>query len=251
MNDTPIGAEVRGRTLLITIDRPARRNAIDRVTADGLEAALNRLDDDPELWCGVLTGGHEFFSAGSDLTAIGDYVTDRGGEYGLVRRKRRTPLIAAVEGFAFGGGMEIAMACDLVVAASDARFGLPEVSLGLLPTCGGLFRGPRALPVNIARELVLTGDPMPARRAYDLGFVNRLTEPGHAVDEALLLAERISRNAPLAVQTCLGALDDAAGDDAAGWEITEDAKTIVLDSADAAEGVRAFLDKRPPTWTGL
>lgn len=250
MNDTLVRAEVRGRALLITIDRPARRNAIDRVTADGLEAALNRLDDDPELWCGVLTGGHEFFSAGSDLTAIGDYVTDRGGEYGLVRRQRRTPLIAAVEGFAFGGGMEIAMACDLVVAASDAQFGLPEVNLGLLPTCGGLFRGPRALPVNIARELVLTGDPMPAGRAYDLGFVNRLTEPGHAVDEALRLAERISRNAPLAVQTCLRALDDAVGDDAAGWEITEDAKTIVLDSADAAEGVRAFLDRRPPTWTG-
>jgi enoyl-CoA hydratase len=250
MNDTLVRAEVRGRALLITIDRPARRNAIDRVTADGLEAALNRLDDDPELWCGVLTGGREFFSAGSDLTAIGDYVTDRGGEYGLVRRQRRTPLIAAVEGFAFGGGMEIAMACDLVVAASDARFGLPEVNLGLLPTCGGLFRAPRALPVNIARELVLTGDPMPAGRAHDLGLVNRLTEPGHAVDEALRLAERICRNAPLAVQTCLRALDDAVGDDAAGWELTENAKTIVLDSADAAEGIRAFLDKRPPTWTG-
>jgi enoyl-CoA hydratase len=250
MNDTLVRAEVRGRALLITIDRPARRNAIDRVAADGLEAALNRLDDDPELWCGVLTGGREFFSAGSDLTAIGDYVTDRGGEYGLVRRQRRTPLIAAVEGFAFGGGMEIAMACDLVVAASDARFGLPEVNLGLLPTCGGLFRAPRALPVNIARELVLTGDPMPAGRAHDLGLVNRLTEPGHAVDEALRLAERICRNAPLAVQTCLRALDDAVGDDAAGWELTENAKTIVLDSADAAEGIRAFLDKRPPTWTG-
>lgn len=245
-----VRTQVRGHILIIAIDRPAQRNAIDRVTANGLDAALNRLDDDPDLRCGVLTGVREFFSAGSDLNAIGDYVTDRGGEYGLARRLRRTPLIAAVEGFALGGGMEIAMACDIVVAASDARFGLPEVTLGLLPTCGGLFRGPRALPVNIARELVLTGDPMSADRAFQLGFVNRLAEPGKAVDAAVWLAERICRNAPLAVQTCLRALDDAVGDDAAGWETTENAKAVVLDSADAAEGVKAFLDKRPPIWTG-
>jgi enoyl-CoA hydratase len=246
----PVRAEAQGHVLVITIDRPARRNAIDRATADGLDAAFNRLDDDPDLWCGIITGARGFFSAGSDLTANYDYVTARGGEYGLVRRDRRTPLIAAVEGFALGGGMEIAMACDLVVAASDARFGLPEVTIGLLPTCGGLFRGPRALPVNVARELVLTGDPMPATRAYELGFANRLTEPGGALDGALQLAERICRNAPLAVQACVRALDDALGGDTLGWAATEAAKGTVLPSADAAEGVAAFLGKRSPNWTG-
>jgi enoyl-CoA hydratase len=245
-----VRAEAQGRVLVVTIDRPARRNAIDRATADSLEAAFNRLDDDPDLWCGIITGAGGFFSAGSDLTANYDYVTARGGEYGLVRRDRRTPLIAAVEGFALGGGMEIAMACDLVVAASDARFGLPEVTIGLLPTCGGLFRGPRALPVNVARELVLTGDPMPATRAHELGFVNRLTEPGGALDGALQLAERICRNAPLAVQACVRALDDALGGDTLGWAATEAAKGTVLPSADAAEGVAAFLGKRSPNWTG-
>ncbi|MGE3289299.1 MAG: enoyl-CoA hydratase-related protein [Pseudonocardia sp.] len=251
MTDTdPVRAEVQGRVLVVTIDRPARRNAIDRATADGLDAALNRLEDEPDLWCGVLTGAGGFFCAGSDLTANHDYVTARGGEYGIVRRDRRTPLVAAVEGFALGGGMEIAMACDLVVAASDARFGLPEVSIGLLPTCGGLFRGPRALPVNVVRELVLTGDPMTATRAHELGFVNRLTQPGGALDGALTLADRICRNAPLAVQACVRALDDALGGDTLGWAATDAAKGTVLGTADATEGVDAFLAKRPPGWVG-
>lgn len=249
VRDSPVRTEVRGHVLVVTVDRPARRNAIDRATADGLGAALDRLDDDPDLWCGVLTGAGGYFCAGSDLTANGDYVTERGGEYGVVRRERRSPLIAAVEGFALGGGMEIAMACDLVVAASDSRFGLPEVGIGLIPTCGALFRGPRALPVNVARELVLTGDPMPAARAHELGFVNLLTEPGAALDGALGLAERICRNAPLAVAACVRAIDDALGGDDAGWAATEAAKDVVLPSADAAEGVAAFLGKRPPTWT--
>jgi enoyl-CoA hydratase len=246
----PVRTEVRGRVLLVTLDRPARRNAIDRATADGLDAAFNRLDDDADLWCGVISGAGGFFSAGSDLTANHDYFTARGGEYGLIRRNRRTPLIAAVEGFALGGGMEIAMACDLVVAASGARFGLPEVGIGLLPTCGGLFRGPRVLPVNVVRELVLTGEPIPATRAHELGFVNRLTEPGGALGGALNLADRICVNAPLAVQACVRAIDDALGGDTIGWAATEAAKGIVLSSADAAEGVRAFLAKRAPTWAG-
>lgn len=248
--ECPVRTEVRDRVLVVTLDRPARRHAIDRSTADGLDEAFNRLDDDPELWCGVLTGSSGFFCAGSDVTANHDYITPRGGEYALIRRTRRKPLIAAVEGFALGGGMEIAMACDLVVAASDARFGLPEVTIGLLPTCGGLFRGPRALPVNVARELVLTGDPLPATRASELGFVNRLTEPGGALDGALQLAERITRNAPLAVQACVRALDDALGGDTLGWAATEAAKGTVLPSADAVEGVEAFLRRRAPSWTG-
>ena len=245
----PVQVEVLDRVLVVTIDRPARRNAIDRATADGLDGAFNLLEDDAGLRCGVITGTGGFFCAGSDVTANADYVTTRGGEYGIVRRERRKPLIAAVEGFALGGGMEIALACDLVVAASDARFGLPEVTIGLLPTCGGLFRGPRALPINVARELVLTGDPMAASRAYELGFVNRLTEPGGALAGAVQLAGRICRNAPLAVQACVRALDDALGGDTLGWAATEAAKGTVLPSADAAEGVRAFLERRPPTWS--
>ena len=135
---------------------------IDRAMADQLDEALNELDDDLELWAGVLTGTREMFSAGSDLTSGGDYVTERGGEYGIIRRQRRKPLIAAVEGFALGGGLEIVLSCDMVVASTEARFGLPEVSIGVIPTCAGLFRGPRALPRNVARQLILTGRPLDA-----------------------------------------------------------------------------------------
>lgn len=250
MADGPVRVEVRGHVLVVTIDRYRRRNAIDRATADGLDAAFNRMDDDPDIRCGVLTGAGGAFSAGSDLTAGGDYVTARGGEYGLVRRRRATPLIAAVEGFALGGGLELALACDLVVAASDARFGLPEVGIGLIPTCGGLFRGPRAIPHNIARELILTGDPISASRAHELGFVNALTGPGEALARAVAMAERIARNAPLAVREALAATERAIGPDDDAWTATDAATATVRASADAAEGVAAFLEKRPPVWTG-
>ncbi|MFD0331461.1 enoyl-CoA hydratase-related protein [Streptacidiphilus monticola] len=185
-----------GRVLEVRICREERRNAVDRRVADGLDAAFNLLEDDPKLWVGVLTGTGRVFSAGSDLTAGGDYVTERGGAYGLVRRQRRKPLIAAVEGAALGGGLELVLACDLVVASTSARFGLPEVKLGLVARCGGLFRGPRALPVNLAREMVLTGDPIDAQRAHAHGLVNRLTAPGHALPTALELADRICDNSP-------------------------------------------------------
>jgi enoyl-CoA hydratase/carnithine racemase len=246
----PVRVELRGHVLVVTIDRYRRRNSVDRSTADGLDVAFNRMDDDPEVWCAILTGADGVFSAGSDLTANGDYVTERGGEYGLIRRRRATPLIAAVEGLALGGGLELALACDLVVAARDARFGLPEVTIGLVPTCGGLFRGPRALPPNVARELILTGDPMPAQRAYELGLVNRLTDPGEALAGALELAGRICRNAPVAVRACLRATQLAMGDDAQAWAATDEAAATVRASQDAAEGVRAFLEKRRPVWTG-
>jgi enoyl-CoA hydratase len=163
------------RVLIISMVRGAKRNAIDRTMADALDDALNELDDDAGLWAGILTGTTEVFSAGSDLTAGGDYVTSRGGEYGIIRRRRRKPLIAAVEGPALGGGLEIVLACDLVVAARTARFGLPEVGIGVVPTCAGLFRAPRALPLNLARQLILTGRPIEAQRAYEVGLVNVLT----------------------------------------------------------------------------
>jgi enoyl-CoA hydratase/carnithine racemase len=231
--------------------REAKRNAIDRAMADALDAALNELDDDPDLWAGVLTGTADVFSAGSDLTARGDYVTDRGGEYGIIRRIRRKPLVAAVEGPALGGGLEIVLACDLVVAATTARFGLPEVTIGVVPTCAGLFRAPRALPLNIARQLILTGRPIDAARAYQLGFVNVLSEPGHALAEAERLAQEICENAPVSVRACLAAVNALIGeDDALGWEQTDAALAAASSSADAREGVKAFLEKRPPVWTG-
>jgi enoyl-CoA hydratase/carnithine racemase len=240
-----------GRVLVITMQRAAKRNAIDRAMAEALDDALNELDDADELWAGVLTGTPDVFSAGSDLTALGDYVTERGGEYGIIRRTRRKPLVAAVEGPALGGGLEIALACDLVVAATTARFGLPEVRIGVVPTCAGLFRGPRALPLNVARQLILTGQPIGAARAYEVGFVNVLTEPGQALNEAERLAQEICENAPVSVQSCLAAVNALAGaDDELGWEHTGAALSAASSSADAREGVRSFLEKRSPVWTG-
>jgi enoyl-CoA hydratase len=254
MRDAPSGLVSRRRedhVLVVTMTRAAKRNAIDRAMADALDEALNELDDDADLWAGVLTGTGEIFSAGSDLTSRGDYVTPRGGEYGIIRRERRKPLLAAVEGPALGGGLEIVLACDLVVASTAATFGLPEVTIGVIPTCAGLFRGPRALPLNVAKQLILTGRPMEARRAYEVGLVNLLAEPGAAVDGALELARQICANAPVSVQQCLAAVNRiASADDGLGWDETNEALTAVLRSADAREGVNAFLEKRPPLWTG-
>jgi enoyl-CoA hydratase/carnithine racemase len=238
------------RVLIISMRRAAKRNAIDRAMADALDEALNELEDDDDLWAGVLTGTPDFFSAGSDLTAGGDYVTQRGGEYGIIRRTRRKPLVAAVEGPALGGGLEIVLACDLVVAAETARFGLPEVTIGVVPTCAGLFRGPRALPLNVARQLILTGRPIDAARAHELGLVNVLTARGQSLSEAERLAQEICENAPVSVQSCLAAVNALAGmDDELGWEQTGAALAAAAASADAREGVRSFLEKRPPVWT--
>jgi enoyl-CoA hydratase len=235
--------------LVVSMRREAKRNAVDRALADALDEALNELEDDPDLWVGILTGTPTVFSAGSDLAAMGDYVTERGGEYGLIRRPRRKPLIAAVEGFALGGGMELVLACDLVVASTTARFGLPEVRRGVVPTCAALFRGPQALPLNLARELVLTGEPIDARRAAAAGFVNVLTEPGQALSGALSLAGRIAANAPLSVQACVAAMNDVVGrDDAFGWAATDAAQATIAGSEDVREGISAFFERRPPEW---
>ncbi|WP_433868746.1 enoyl-CoA hydratase-related protein [Saccharopolyspora sp. CA-218241] len=243
--------ERRDHVLLIRMNREHKRNAVDRALADALDEAFNLLDDDPGLRAGVLTGTPAVFSAGSDLTALGDYSTERGGEYGLIRRDRRTPLIAAVEGPALGGGLEMVLACDLVVAGRSARFGLPEVARGVVPTCAGLFRGPRALPLNLAHELALTGDPFDAARAHAAGLVNEVTEDGAAEPAALALAERICRNSPTAVRASLAAMRRwAAASEAEGWRATEEAIAAVHDTADQREGVQAFLEKRPPRWSG-
>ena len=219
--DALVSFSRHGRVGVIALNRAAKRNAMNQPLADALEAALDMLDEDPDLWVGILTGTPTVFSAGTDISVLGFIGTERGGEYGIIRRRRAKPLIAAVEGIAFGGGMEIVLACDLVVASRTARFGLPEVRLGLVPTCAGLFRAPRALPLNLAREMILTGDPIDAERAYHAGLVNVLTDPGTAVEGALALAECIAANGPLAVRSCLQAINDYVGeDDVVGWAAT-------------------------------
>lgn len=244
-----VGLERSGRVLVVRMLRGDKRNAVNRQLADELDHAFNLLDDDDDVCAGVLTGTTEVFSAGSDLAAGGDYDTERGGEYGLIRRSRRKPLVAAVEGPALGGGLELVLACDLVVAATTARFGLPEVTHGLVPTCAGLFRGPQTLPVNLARELVLTGRPIDVERARTAGFVNVVTDPGEALEGALGLAQQICSNSPTAVQAGLDAVNRWLGTGGElGWELTERAKSTILASDDYREGVAAFLEKRPPRW---
>jgi len=235
----------------MSMGREDKRNAINRELADAIDEALNSLDDDKELWAGVLTGTSNVFSAGSDLNAAGDYYTARGGEYGIIRRERKKPLIAAVEGAALGGGLEIVLSCDLVVASNTARFGLPEVGIGVIPTCAALFRAPRSFPLNLARELILTGKPIDAARAFSVGFVNVLTESGDAANRAVDLANQICANAPLSVQASLAVVNGIVGsDDDFGWEATSRAFASLQGTRDMAEGVRSFLEKRTPIWSG-
>ena len=246
-----VGVEVErvGHVLVVAIDREAKRNALNAEITTGVDAAMNDLEDDPELWCGVLTGTASVFSAGADLSAGTGDPTERGGEVGLVRRHRTKPLIAAVEGYAVGGGMELVLSCDLVVASTSATFGLPEVKRGLMADYGGPFRAMRALPPNIAREMLLTGDWLSAERAERLGFVNVLTKPGGARAAALELAERICVNAPLAVQASLGLANEvfAAGEDGA-WASSDRRHAALVGTEDCTEGVAAFFERRAPRW---
>lgn len=239
------------RTLIIGLDRPAKRNAINGAVTRGLDEALNLLEDDPDLWCGVLAGGPEVFSAGADLAEGPGEPTARGGIAGIMSRVRPKPLIAAVEGYALGGGLELVLCCDLVVASRGTRFGFPEVRRGLLPDFGGVFRAPRVLPANVAREMLLTGEPIEAERAERLGFVNRLVEPGTALDTALGMAAAICANAPLAVRESLAlAQREINGDETEDWELSHAALGRLLATEDLAEGVQAFFERRDPVWRG-
>jgi len=248
--------EQRGRIALLTINRPEARNAVNGAVASGMEEAIDRLEADDEVWVGIVTGTGPVFSAGADLKAIATgeaaaLQTKRGGFAGIARRERTKPIIAAVNGPALAGGCEIVLSCDLVVASTEARFGIPEVKRSLVAAAGGLFRLPRALPKMVAMELALTGDPIDAQRAYELGFVNRLCEPAALIDTAIALADQITANAPLAVKASRQIVLDgmlAADDDA--WRITNEAFAAVASSEDFAEGPRAFIEKRAPQWKG-
>jgi enoyl-CoA hydratase len=245
-----VRVEPEGDVLVVTIDRPEARNAVDTAVAEGLAAAVDRLDGDEGLRVGVLTGAGGTFCAGMDLKAFvaGErpFVGDRGFA-GIVRRPPVKPLIAAVEGWAVAGGFEIALACDLIVAARDARFGIPEVKRGLVAAGGALIRLPRRIPYHLAVELALTGDPIDAERAHAIGLVARLAEPGGAVTAARELAATIAANGPLAVAATKRIL---TADEAGAWERQAEITEPVFASEDAREGARAFAEKRPPVWRG-
>jgi enoyl-CoA hydratase len=244
-----VEVERRGRILVVSLQREAKRNALNAEITAGVDAAMDELDDDPELWCGVLTGTATVFSAGVDLAAGPGEPTERGGEVGLIRRRRVKPLIAAVEGPAVGGGMELVLSCDLVVASTTAWFGLPEVKRGLMPDFGGAFRAARMLPPNVARELLLTGDGLSAERAERLGFVNVLTEPGGALAGALALAERVVANAPRAVREALAVVGEVVrADEERLWSVSNEAHQRLVLTDDVREGIEAFFARRPPEW---
>lgn len=255
MNDQPaVLTERRERVLVITINRPDQRNAVNGAVAAGIAAALDELDNDAQLSLGVLTGAGKGFSAGMDLKAFvageSPYAGDRGFA-GITQRASVKPLIAAIEGFAIAGGLEIALSCDLIVASRGARLGIPEVKRSLVAAGGGLLRLPRVLPRSVAMELALTGDPIDAERGYELGLVNRLAEPAGALAEALELAGTIAGNGPLALAATKRVLTESLDwPDAEFFERQGAITGPVMASEDAREGAAAFAEKRPPVWQG-
>ncbi|MGH9090446.1 MAG: crotonase/enoyl-CoA hydratase family protein [Acidimicrobiales bacterium] len=249
--------ERRGHVEILTINRPEARNAVNGAVSKAVGAALDELAEDPEVWVVVLTGsGDKAFSAGMDLKAFaageGAAIIDApGGFGGIVKRDFPKPIIAALNGSALAGGCEIMLACDLVVAADHAKIGVPEVQRGLLAGAGALLRLPRRLPAAVAMELVVTGDPITAHRAYELGLVNRVVPYNRLMEEAMALAGRIAANAPLAVRTSRDVLRKAAElPEEEAWPVNDAGATVVFASADAMEGPRAFAEKRPPRWQG-
>ncbi len=247
--------EELGHAALITIRRPEARNAVNGAVATGIEEAIDRLEAGPAR-VGIITGEGSTFSAGADLKLVNqgqarEMITRRGGFGGIVIRVRAKPIIAAVNGPALAGGCEIALVCDLIVAARDASFGLPEVKRCLLAGAGGLFRLARSVPPNLAMEAALTGDPISAELAHTHGLVNALADPGRVVEVALALAERIAANSPVAVAGARRAvLETTHADDATAWRITNELRRAVEASDDCREGVAAFVEKRSPVWTG-
>jgi enoyl-CoA hydratase len=250
----PVHVDEDGGVLTITIDRPEARNAVNGAVAEAIAAALDRLDAEDALRIGIVTGAGGTFCAGMDLKAFvtGErpWAGDRGFA-GITQRASEKPLIAAVEGFALAGGFEIALSCDLIVAARDARFGIPEVKRGLVAAAGGLFRLPQRIPYHLAMELALTGDPIGAERAAEIGIVNRLVDSGGALDGARELAGQIVRNAPLALAASKSVVQRAREwTESEAWDKQGEIAGGVFGSEDAQEGAKAFAEKREPAWKG-
>jgi enoyl-CoA hydratase/carnithine racemase len=250
------------RIAVITLDRPEARNAVNREVAAGLEAAVDRLEEDADTWVGLLaanTAGQArpVFCAGADLKVLretGDadvLDTARGGFAGFVYRERTKPIVVAVDGLAVAGGLEIVLAADIVVATTRAAFGLAEVKRNLIAGAGGLFRLPGAIGTASAMDAILTGEPIEARRAFELGLVSRLVEPGQALDEAMRVAEQIVAAAPLAVRASRQVVLAAArADETTLRRLSKHLLDDIAASKDTEEGLAAFLEKRPPEWTG-
>jgi len=252
--DTPVLTERRDNVLLITLNRPEVRNAVNAALAAGVAGALDELDGDDGLSVGVLTGAGGFFCAGMDLGAFvkgeSPWFGDRGFA-GIAQRSARKPLIAAIEGFAVAGGMEIALACDLIVAAKGAKLGIPEAKRSLVAAGGALLRLPRRMPYHVVMELALTGDPLLAERFHELGVVNSLAEPGGAVELALELAGRLARNGPLALVASKRILQEQYDwSSTEMWDKQGAISGAVFASEDAKEGANAFKEKRDPVWQG-
>ena len=246
--------EAREHVAVITLNRPEARNAVNGDVAEGIEAAIDRYEADDALWVAILRANGPVFCAGADLKAVaaGDarrLMTERGGFGGLVKRERRKPLIAAVHGAAVAGGCELLLACDMAIAAEGATFGLPEVKRSLVAGAGGLFRLPRAVGQSMAMEMILTGDPIDAERACQLGLINRVVPTDSLMDEALALAGRITVNAPLAVQASRAVARRAlTEDDETLWQASSEAMKAIYQTEDFKEGPRAFVEKRAPVW---
>jgi enoyl-CoA hydratase len=253
MSDSVL-TEVDQGVLVVTINRPEARNAVNTETAVAIGEAMERLDDDRSLVAGVITGAGGTFCAGMDLKAFlaGERPSIPGrGFAGIVEQPPVKPIVAALEGYAIAGGFEIALACDMLVAAEDAKFGLPEAKRGLVAAGGGLLRLPQRVPYHLAMEWSLTGELIPAQRGYEVGLVNRITPKGGALDEALRMAKAIAANGPLAVAASKRILVEAPEWPAAErFDRQREINEPVRSSEDAREGATAFKEKRPPRWQG-
>ncbi|PRY99621.1 enoyl-CoA hydratase [Jezberella montanilacus] len=250
-----INVEVSDGIQIITINRPQAKNAITIDTAVEMAAAFEEMDARDDVRIGILTGAAATFSSGMDLKDFARTgkrsVVEGKGFAGFVEAPPKKPLIAAVEGYALAGGCEMVLACDLVVAANNASFGLPELKRGLVPGSGGMMRLPRRIPYHIAMEVVLTGDMFSAERAHQFGLINVLTEPGLALAGAIKLAQRISENGPLAIQTAKRLINeglDWSSDQM--FDLQRPRMAHIFSSLDAREGSTAFAEKRKPVWQG-
>ncbi len=261
LGNDAVTVETRGHVMLITINRPEARNAVNRFVHEGVGDALHAANGDAEIRAVIVTGaGDKAFCAGADLVALSrgeslapdDKVKQAWGFAGLVSHAISKPVIACVNGDAFGGGLEITLACDLAVAVDGARFGLPEPKRGLFAAAGGVFRLGQQLPKKIAMEMILTGDPISAERALELGLVNVLSPRESLIDAAFALADRIAVNAPLSVQAskrmAAGIVGGKIAHEEAAWQQNRAESKIVFTSEDSREGPKAFADKRAPVW---